>query len=447
MYYEVLCQSWRYLPQKLTCLAHRDRELHFFSPSDRETFYVLGGMIHCPLFVTCDFLQKDSSKELSPFHKIVTKFLATNTLQSVCPWLADIVPQEVHGPQRTSFPSVGNPSPNSAASSGRPSFVYRPSLFTVTTRPLSTFVQLNPDPRAVQRHLSAPVGFFWETIETGDEGQPADCGAASDEPSADMQTTMSLIYKQVFYDPRAVMAILTRVLQGGLSFCGLRLLYPTGEQIEIGGMQTIDAGTSPAVGGGSRPSAAGGQSVVGPVLAVALRGAGARTVWLDVVGPSDPVLARRTDPNSLCALYGGDSREGCLIFCPRNPYRTASEIVRWFGGRVPASGVLCIGEPASSTTAVARPPSGGRTKKSSGSGGGGGSTSTDHLETPTAGRPVSTLVATTQSDVFLALSPLVPSKCFGVVLCICQRRGFRLKGVRRLQLNGRRATQLGTSWR
>ena len=47
------------------------------------------------------------------------------------------------------------------------------------------------------------------------------------------------------------------------------------------------------------------QASIGPVLALAVRGPHARSVWLDALGPADPVLARRTDPTSLCALYGG----------------------------------------------------------------------------------------------------------------------------------------------
>ncbi len=58
-------------------------------------------------------------------------------------------------------------------------------------------------------------------------------------------------------------------------------------------------------------------SLIGPILALCLRGTFARSLWLDAVGPSDPALARRTDPNSLCALYGGESRSELffIILC------------------------------------------------------------------------------------------------------------------------------------
>ena len=49
-------------------------------------------------------------------------------------------------------------------------------------------------------------------------------------------------------------------------------------------------------------------SVSGPILALAIRGTFARSLWIEAVGPSDPVLARRTDPGSLIAQFGGESR-------------------------------------------------------------------------------------------------------------------------------------------
>lgn len=149
------------------------------------------------IVLTC--LQKDSLKELSPFHKILTKFLATNTLQSVCPWLADIVAHDIRVPlpprPKTTDPRSGT----TTSSPAQQFFVYRPSLFAVTTRPLSTFIQMNPDPRAVQHHFAgAPVGYYWQTMETGDEVYSLDCPAAGvNDTTADIQTTMSLIYEQV----------------------------------------------------------------------------------------------------------------------------------------------------------------------------------------------------------------------------------------------------------
>ena len=41
---------------------------------------------------------------------------------------------------------------------------------------------------------------------------------------------------------------------------------------------------------------------------LAIRGTHAQSLWIDAVGPSDPVLARKTDPESLTAKFGGDGR-------------------------------------------------------------------------------------------------------------------------------------------
>ncbi|KAK2148746.1 hypothetical protein LSH36_485g02057 [Paralvinella palmiformis] len=145
------------------------------------------------------------------------------------------------------------------------------------------------------------------------------------------------------------------------------------------------------------------------LLALAIRGTYARDIWLEAVGPSDPILARRTDPNSLCALYGGESRDECLLFCPRNPDRIHSELCRWFGGRVPPSGVINVG-PTSNEFIV----SGKWASKKD---------STAQTEKDIASKqPVATLTATVRSDIIVVVSPLVPTKCLGLILATCQRR-------------------------
>ncbi len=66
------------------------------------------------------------------------------------------------------------------------------------------------------------------------------------------------------------------------------------------------------------------------------------------------------------------SREESLIFVPRNPARVLSELARWFGGRVPASGVIDVGTSPSSRSerrssgGITRPSSGDRERRSSG---------------------------------------------------------------------------------
>jgi len=265
-------------------------------------------------------LQRDAS----PFQKVLAKFLTTNTLQTVCPWLQHIVGEEI-------TPACVSQSPDDP-----PAFGYCLPLYTVNAQPLSTFMQLNPDARAVERIFGVPVGFFWETVETGDDEcfpDPLTSDNSSGGVDGGFETAVMLVSNGLFRSGKALMAITGRTLQAGLSLAGVRLLYPTVEQ----------AGTCPLkLLPRSKTKAADASH--GPVLAVALRGFEARTAWLDAVGPFDPVLARRIDPTSLCALYGGDSRDACRIYCPRNPYQTTAALVRWFGGRVPDSRVIAVGE-------------------------------------------------------------------------------------------------------
>ena len=43
----------------------------------------------------------------------------------------------------------------------------------------------------------------------------------------------------------------------------------------------------------------------GPLLAIAIRGPFAKQRWMNEMGVEDPELARKINPRSLMALYGG----------------------------------------------------------------------------------------------------------------------------------------------
>ena len=350
-------------------------------------------------------------KGSSAFQQFVTKFLSTNTLQSVCPWLQDMVSVEVPCTQV-------NPVSN------EPTYVYRPPLPNITTKPLSTFVQVNSDPQAAHKVFNSSVGFFWQTIDS----EEAFCDQNVGEVNYETQVTMSLIYRKIFYDPRAMMGISNRILQEGLDLAGVRLLYPTSELISLA--------SGPSVSNDNSQTDV--LNSIGPVLAIALRGTFARSIWLDAVGPSDPILARRTDPNSLCALFGGESRDECLLFCPRNASRVQTELSRWFGGRVPPGGSVDVGTPYTrKDTYRSGSPKGRRGHKSS------LSDTKDNGFDAAIHRPPAALTATTKNDIFLVLSPYVPPRCMGIVLSTCQRRGYQIRGIRRTKLNTKKANLLG----
>lgn len=250
----------------------------------------------------------------------------------------------------------------------------------------------------------------------------------------DTQNTLSLIYKKIYQDSSAMMGILNRVLQLGLDLAGIRLLYPSTEQISLSQTDNVTIASELEL-----------LNNVGAVLALCIRGTSARSLWLDAVGPSDPILARRTDPNSLCALYGGESRDECLLFCPRTPARVLTELARWFGGRVPPGNVIDVGTPyTKKETLRSGSPKGRRNKKVTFAENVQESGATNDIDVNASShRPLATLTATTQNEIFLVMSPLVPPKCFGIILASCQRRGYQVTGIKRMRLSTKRATALG----
>ncbi|XP_053408690.1 dynein axonemal assembly factor 8-like isoform X2 [Mercenaria mercenaria] len=362
--------------------------------------------------------KKSESKNTTVFQQHLQKYFSTNTLHSVCPWLQNMVSME-----------LGPPGADESDDQ-KYSYMYKPPLPNITTKPLSTFIHVNPDPQAAVKVFNSSVGFFWQTVDS-DEAR-LDQDLHDEGISFDTQNTLSLIYKKIYQEPSAMMGILNRVLQLGLDLAGIRLVYPSPEQMNI--QQTDNA---------SVLSELELLNNVGAVLSLCIRGTAARSLWLDAVGPSDPALARRTDPNSLCALYGGESRDECLLFCPRTPARVQTELARWFGGRVPPGNVIDVGTPYTKKDSLrSGSPKGRRGKKVS---------FTDSKETSGKSkdsieevhRPLATLTATTKSEIILVISPLVPPQCFGIILASCQRRGYQVTGVRRTRLSNKRAAAMG----
>ncbi|XP_046582634.1 dynein axonemal assembly factor 8-like [Haliotis rubra] len=359
---------------------------------------------------------RDEVKGSSPFMQHVSKFLSTNTLHTVCPWLQAFVSMDVT--------CANKDDPELCAS-----YTYQPPLPNVTTKPLSTYIHLNPDQRAACKVFNTPVGFFWQTVDS-DDGH-FEVTLHDTDVNYETQNTMSLIYKKIFREPGALMGILNRVLQEGLDLSGVRLLYPTAELLNS--KECVNS---------EKQSDLDLLNNIGPVLAIALRGTFARSIWLDAVGPSDPALARRTDPMSLCAQFGGASRDECLLFCPRNQGRVHSELTRWFGGRVPSGGVIEVGTPYTRKEHLrSGSPKGRKGKRGSAE----PKEAKEDRDELLAHRPPATLTATHKSDIFLILSPLVPLRSYGLIMSTCQRRGYQIHGLRRLRLTSKRASALGIS--
>lgn len=382
--------------------------------------YLMVAVTPAEQFYSRHLLSKSKkNKNSTAFQQHLQKYLSTNTLHTVCPWLQNIVPMDLAAMTSTDGSDI-------------PDYVYRPLLPNVTTKPLSTFITINPDPQAATKVFNSSVGFFWQTVDN-DESR-LDQDIHDEGVNFDTQNTLSLVYKKLYQDPVAMSGIFHRVLQLGLDLAGVRLVYPTQEQMNM-----------PEVDNAAKVSELELLNKIGAVLAICIRGTAARSLWLDAVGPSDPVLARRTDPNSLYALYGGESRDECHMFCPRTSARVQTELARWFGGRVPPGNVIDVGTPYSKKEALrGGSPKGKRGKK-------GVVIDTEDFSIVSEDslscihRPLAMLTATIRSEILFVVSPVVMPKCFGIILSSFQNRGFQITGVKRCRLSTKRAATLGIS--
>ena len=176
------------------------------------------------------------------------------------------------------------------------------------------------------------------------------------------------------------------------------------------------------------------------VLVLALRGPHAILKWQDEVGPVDAKLAQRTDPNSLRAVYNGGAKEDHLFWCPRSTQGVVTELSRWFGGRVPDSGVINIGcrEPFVTYDEKPKDSSSGRAQNHN------SQLLTSSLH-GTFRPPPYFLTASTDTRIFLFVSPALPVKYLGNVLSACFETGFCTQGIKRIHLNAMRLSGLGLS--
>ncbi|XP_022110175.1 uncharacterized protein LOC110989830 [Acanthaster planci] len=381
-------------------------------------------------------LGKESTRDSTPFQAHLSTFLTINTLLTVCPWVESTFACTI-----LRDGGLADTSDQASYDTVLDDGSYVPAFPHISSKPLSMLLTLSQDREAVQRVFpSSEAAFFWQTVDA-DEAISDLTSTEEYDNYADVQNTMSLVYKSVYRNPRHMLGFYYRILQESLDIAGVRLLYPVEELTPPNGsprerkQREMDSG-----------QLLKHVNKVGPILAVAIRGAMARTRWLDAMGPSDPQLARRTDPRSLVALFGGQTREEVPMYCPRNPNRVSYELALWFGGRVPESGVVDVGS-AGTLASQLRAESGKGQLNQRGRRGKRGSQAdlgdqlADSLEV--IKKPPYMLVATTQSDIFLVVSPLVPPMCTGGILSACLTRGYQLRGVRRLRLNNKRVSVLG----
>ncbi|XP_070617104.1 dynein axonemal assembly factor 8 [Erythrolamprus reginae] len=278
---------------------------------------------------------------------------------------------------------------------------------------LSSFATVSSDSAAAEKTFAAPAGFYWQTVETDEKYFPND-RSIGESNDAGIEVAMTLLFETLLRNPVAVHHLLQLILASGLDVCGLRLLYPQPQMLVS---STI-----------TRPScSAPGKAAA--MLALSLRGLNAQRVLQDILGPSDPQLARVTDSCSINALYC-PSRAEPLAYSPRTESRVHREMCFWFGGRRPSGD----GSPARD----------GNRPRCSFQKADGNQEKTG-LQEMAADRLSATLVSTTKGDLILLASPVVPPHGYGLVISTCTQRGFVLQGVKRLQLSLRRAHRLSMS--
>ncbi|XP_043567478.1 dynein axonemal assembly factor 8 isoform X5 [Chiloscyllium plagiosum] len=333
---------------------------------------------------------KEELRGTSIFYQLVMKFLSQTCLKAVIWWSK----QMNDSLQRQMFP---------------------PEIYLPTVR-LNSLISVKPDFKAVKKIFEIEMGFYWQTIETDESSCPSvtdideSCG---EKP----EVTMALLFENLLINPVALHHTLQLILGNGLDICGLRLLYPSYRLL------AESAGKLPSV---YTPDDADPR----PVLALALRGMNAGSLWMDIVGPTDPQLASVTDQHSINALYC-KHRDEPLLYTPHQKIRIYWELCVWFGGRVPENGIVRVGiqNPGTKNSLKYR----SNSLQSTGI----------HIDPRETCRPPTTLVATIRADIFLLVSPAVPPRCYGDIISVCTRRGFSLRGIRRLRLSPKRAGSLG----
>ncbi|XP_067912833.1 dynein axonemal assembly factor 8 isoform X2 [Heterodontus francisci] len=333
---------------------------------------------------------KEELRGTSLFYQLVVKFLSQTCLKAVIWWskqLNDSLQEQM-------FP---------------------PCIYLPPVR-LNSVISVNSDPKAVKKIFEIEMGFYWQTLETDESYCPSatEIGESCEEKP---EVTMALVFENLLVNPTALHHTLQVILGYGMDICGLRLLYPSHRLL--------------AESAGKLPSAyTPDDADPRPVLAFALRGLNAGTLWMDIVGPSDPQLASVTDQHSINALYC-KHRDEPLLYFPHQESRVHWELCVWFGGRIPENGIVRVG--------IQNP---GRKNSSKCRSNSLHSTGT-HTDSRESCRPPAALVATIRADLFLLVSPAVPPCCYGDIISVCTRRGFSLQGMRRLRLSPKRAGSLG----
>ncbi|XP_044036470.1 dynein axonemal assembly factor 8 isoform X2 [Siniperca chuatsi] len=268
---------------------------------------------------------------------------------------------------------------------------------------LNCFISATSNKKVIDRTFSLSPGFYWQTVET------QECVCKGRETTQELHTEVSVALgcKAFFVHPFITHYTLQLVLDSGLDMCGLRLLYPPQ------GFLSDSAGVVPVI---QRTD-----ETCQPVLALAVRGPHAHSVLKDLTSSLDPLLPRKTAPTSLNPLHYR-SQEPPLFYSPPLASQVHRELCLWFSGRLRGGSAQKYNQPLNRVVPLDDRVGGSLFNLS---------------------RSPSFLCATTKADLLLVVSPGVPPCCYGQVLAVCERRGFSLRGLQRLQLQSNGAAVLG----
>ncbi|GLD49175.1 uncharacterized protein AKAME5_000300400 [Lates japonicus] len=261
---------------------------------------------------------------------------------------------------------------------------------------LNSFISAIPNKKVIDRTFGLSPGFYWQTVET------QECVCKRRETAQELHTEVSVALgcSDFYLHPLITHYTLQLVVNSGLDVCGLRLLYPPDSFLS-------DSADDVPV------NQRAGETCL-PVLALAVRGPYAHSLLKDLTSSLDPLLPKKTD------LTSTSNQEPPPIYSPQLASQVHRELCLWFSGRFRGGSAQNHNQSLNRVVPL-----------------------DDRGSLFSLSRSSAFLCATTKADILLVVSPVVPPCCYGQVLAVCERRGFSLKGLQRLQLQSRGAAVLG----
>ncbi|KAM7387063.1 hypothetical protein PAMA_009605 [Pampus argenteus] len=270
---------------------------------------------------------------------------------------------------------------------------------------LNCFISATSDKKVIDRTFGLSPGFYWQTVET------QDCVCKGREITQELHTEVSFtLWCAVSLHPTITHSTLQLVLDSGLDVCGLRLLYPP---------QGILRNST-----GAEPVIQRADETCQPILALAVRGPHAHSLLNNLTNSLHPMLSKGRDTTSK-KLNRCRGQESPLLYFPQLASQVHRELCLWFSGRLQGGRTQNLSQNAKIHSIVVVP-------------------SVDGVDRSMFDvRSSALLCATTKGDMLLVVSPIVPPCCYIQVLAVCERRGFILRGLQRLQLQSNEAAVLG----